>query len=123
MTILDVVQAQEDAQGKTHWHKVGIAFADQGKVRVKLNSLPIPQPQKSGLSEVWLNLFKQEDRSQGNTRQDAAQRPQGAQQPQTGYDTRQPANAPQQAAGLPQQQHPPHVEPEPGESGADDIPF
>ena len=117
MTILDVVQAQEDAQGKTHWHKVGIAFADQGKVRVKLNSLPIPQPQKSGLSEVWLNLFKQENRSQGNTRQEPAQRPQGAQQPQTGYDTRRPASAPQQQPAA-------HTEPDADDrEPQDDIPF
>ena len=62
-----------------------------------------------------------DDREQ--TRQEPAQRPQSAQQPQTGYDTRRPANAPQQAAGRPQQQNPPHVEPEPDESSTDDIPF
>ena len=129
-TRLDVLTPRtytgSDGQERTAWTRLGSAWAEPGKgIWVTLDALPTASIGRNGQIEtrMWLTTPKPRDEQQSSTRQEPAQRPQCAQQPQTGYDTRQPANAPQQAAGRPQQQNPPHVEPEPDESGTDDIPF
>lgn len=41
--LLDVVQPRKMPDGKTAWHNIGVAFAEQGKgIRIVLRSMPIP---------------------------------------------------------------------------------
>ena len=54
----NVTQAKEiEGREKPIWIKHGRAFEKEGKIRIKLDSLPIPD--KNG--EIWLNLFEQDD--------------------------------------------------------------
>lgn len=54
----NVSQAKEiEGREKPIWIKHGRAFEKEGKIRIKLDSLPIPD--KNG--EIWLNLFEQDD--------------------------------------------------------------
>ena len=48
-------QAKEiPGRDKPYWVKVGIGLEKEGKIRIKLDVLPIPN--KDG--EIWLNLFE-----------------------------------------------------------------
>jgi hypothetical protein len=55
----DVVTAHSYGDGKTMWHKIGVAFPGRGKseMNIKLHSLPIPNDD----GEIWLNLFESEE--------------------------------------------------------------
>ena len=56
MKKFNVVQAKSvPGRDKAVWIRHGIAFEnDQGKVRVKLESIPIPDEK----GEIWLSLFE-----------------------------------------------------------------
>ena len=60
----NVSQAKDiPGRDKPVWLKHGIAFEKDGKIRIKLESLPIPN--KDG--EIWLRLFEDDgSRSQQN---------------------------------------------------------
>ncbi len=54
----NVTQAKEiEGREKPIWIKHGRAFEKDGKIRIKLDSLPIPDQK----GEIWLNLFEQDD--------------------------------------------------------------
>jgi len=54
----NVSQAKEiEGREKPIWIRHGRGFEKDGKIRIKLDSLPIPD--KNG--EIWLNLFEQDD--------------------------------------------------------------
>lgn len=54
----NVTQAKEiEGRDKPIWIKHGRAFEKDGKIRIKLDSLPIPDQK----GEIWLNLFEQDD--------------------------------------------------------------
>lgn len=54
----NVSQAKEiEGRDKPIWIKHGLAFEKEGKIRIKLDSLPIPD--KNG--EIWLNLFERDE--------------------------------------------------------------
>tara|TARA_A100000172_G_scaffold69562_1_gene49665 strand:+ start:3838 stop:4080 length:243 start_codon:yes stop_codon:yes gene_type:complete len=61
--MMNVVQAKEvDGRDKPVWLKHGVAFEKDGKISIKLESLPLPN--KDG--EVWLRLFEQDDSRRGS---------------------------------------------------------
>ncbi len=54
----NVTQAKEiEGREKPIWIKHGRAFEKDGKIRIKLDSLPIPDQK----GEIWLNLFEQDE--------------------------------------------------------------
>ena len=54
----NVTQAKEiEGREKPIWIKHGRAFEKDGKIRIKSDSLPIPDQK----GEIWLNLFEQDD--------------------------------------------------------------
>lgn len=56
----NVSQAKEiEGRDKPIWIRHGLAFEKEGKIRIKLDSLPIPD--KNG--EIWLNLFERDENS------------------------------------------------------------
>ena len=56
-----VSQAKEvPGREKPIWLRHGIAFEKDGKVRIKLESLPVPN--RDG--EIWLSLFEEQPRDQ-----------------------------------------------------------
>ena len=55
-------QAKEvPGRDKPVWIKHGVAFEKEGKIRIKLESLPIPN--RDG--DIWLSLFEADDNPQG----------------------------------------------------------
>lgn len=61
----NVSQAKEiPNRDKPIWLKHGVAFERDGKIRIKLESLPLPNEK----GEVWLSLFE-DDGSRGVTTQ------------------------------------------------------
>tara|TARA_Y100001938_G_scaffold87847_1_gene120346 strand:+ start:102 stop:344 length:243 start_codon:yes stop_codon:yes gene_type:complete len=61
--MMNVVQAKEvDGRDKPVWLKHGVAFEKNGKISIKLESLPLPN--KDG--EVWLRLFDQDEARRGS---------------------------------------------------------
>ena len=58
----NVVQAKSSPnQDKTFWHKHGVAFEKEGKISIKLESLPIPNAE----GDIWLKLFDADDKPAG----------------------------------------------------------
>ena len=59
----NVVQAKDiPGRDKPIWLKHGVAFqGEDGKVRIKLESLPLPNAE----GEVWLNLFEDDGQREG----------------------------------------------------------
>lgn len=59
-----VVQAKEvPGRDKPVWLRHGVAFEKDGKISVKLETLPLPN--KEG--EVWLKLFEDEKKDVGDS--------------------------------------------------------
>ena len=48
----------KDGQEKTKWINVGVCFETDGKQRIKLDAMPLPN--KEG--EIWLYLFEQDNK-------------------------------------------------------------
>ena len=59
----NVSQAKDiPGRDKPIWLKHGVAFqSEDGKVRIKLESLPLPNAE----GEVWLNLFEDDGQREG----------------------------------------------------------
>tara|TARA_B110000046_G_scaffold115969_1_gene123005 strand:+ start:88 stop:405 length:318 start_codon:yes stop_codon:yes gene_type:complete len=58
----NVVQAKAiPNQEKPIWLKHGVAFEKEGKISIKLESLPIP----NGEGDIWLKLFSADDKPGG----------------------------------------------------------
>tara|TARA_A100000171_G_C2095956_1_gene127079 strand:+ start:533 stop:727 length:195 start_codon:yes stop_codon:yes gene_type:complete len=59
--IFDVMQPKQGKEGKTYWHKVGIAFEKNGRISsVKLESLPLPNEK----GEVFVQIFEQSSKKE-----------------------------------------------------------
>tara|TARA_R110000764_G_scaffold922_1_gene3432 strand:+ start:390 stop:704 length:315 start_codon:yes stop_codon:yes gene_type:complete len=59
----NVVQAKAiPNQEKPIWLKHGVAFEKEGKISIKLESLPIP----NGEGDIWLKLFSADDKPGGS---------------------------------------------------------
>ena len=59
----NVVQAKSSPnQEKTFWHRHGVAFEKEGKISIKLESLPIPNAE----GDIWLKLFEADDKPSGS---------------------------------------------------------
>jgi len=56
MKVYDIVYAQQSNgdKEKTQWIKVGVLLEKDGKMRIKLDSIPI------GNWDGWLNVFEKE---------------------------------------------------------------
>jgi len=56
MKVYDIVYAQQSNgdKEKTQWIKVGVLLEKDGKIRIKLDSIPI------GNWDGWLNVFEKE---------------------------------------------------------------
>lgn len=76
-TVLDVTQPRKLPDGKTAWHNIGTAFAEQGKgIRVILRSMPLPQMNRDGTDiEVAFMLFPQKERRERSQQPDQASLP------------------------------------------------
>ena len=60
-----------DKDGKTHWHRIGVAFPKKGNDGwiLKFNSMPIPRLDDNGQVEVVVGMFEdtgEGDRNSGN---------------------------------------------------------
>ena len=100
----NVVQAKSSPnQDKTFWHKHGVAFEKEGKISIKLESLPIPNAE----GDIWLKLFSADDKPGGTGA--AANYMAGGGGGQAPWPTKdvQPTDTPAAAGGL----------------GDDEIPF
>ncbi len=63
----DLMQAKEvPGRDKPVWIRHGVAFDKDGKVSIKLESIPLPN--KDG--EIWLKLFEPREGGQGSRNDD-----------------------------------------------------
>ena len=60
MKVYDIVYAQQSNENKekTQWIKVGVLLEKDGKMRIKLDSLPI------GNWDGWLNVFEKSEKKE-----------------------------------------------------------
>jgi hypothetical protein len=95
-----------DGSTKKRWKNVGVAFTDdEGKISIKLETIPMPKMDNDGYPEVWIRLFTSDENPAGT----GSRQPQRQQQQPSS-----PARRPQPAAPSQRRQD---------SAGGDDVPF
>lgn len=52
----------QDGQTKKRWKNIGVAFTDdEGRMSLKLETVPLPKMDEKGYPEIWIKMFASDD--------------------------------------------------------------